>query len=154
MKVGIQANRYDRPNMKIAKALQPVFRNLADRLSGEYGGIIEHLWIDFELSEMTIETFGKPPKPFRFQKRVSGHSRFGLPAIPDSYNVGHYSVCPDFDKLREYSINQCIEYGVRLIYESTEVLIEKQKRLGGFDASKFREHFKFLIKDLGFDLNI
>jgi len=153
MKVGIHANQLDKSMLEIGYKLRPILDELAKQLSGDYGGIIEHLWIDLELSEMTIKAFKKPPYPFRFQKRVAGRSHFGLPDVPDSYNVGHYSVRPDFSKLRKFSLNQCVKYCVKLIYESTTILIEKQKKLNGFDALRFREQFKIISKNMGYDLD-
>ena len=101
MKVLINANTLGSKKVGLGKQLRPEFSKIAVHYSGDYGGSIENLWIDLELSEMSIPAFGKPPKPFRYQKRVSGASRMGLPAVPDSYNVGHYSVRPDFEFLKE-----------------------------------------------------
>ena len=101
MKVLINANIYDSNKVELAKELSREFSKISEQLTGDYGGTIENLWIDLELSEMSFLAFGKPPKPFRYQKRVSGASRMGLPAVPDSYNVGHYSVRPDFEFLKE-----------------------------------------------------
>ena len=33
------------------------------------------------------------------------------------------------------------DYALSLIYDSTTVLIDKQKKLGGIDATRFREDF-------------
>jgi hypothetical protein len=102
---------------------------------------------------MSAQVFGKPPKAFRFQKRVSGASRMGLPAIPDSFNVGHYSVRPDFEMIKQNTIEQSIHYIIGLVYKSTEALFPKQKKLGGFDVSSFRNDFLFACTKLGFTVN-
>jgi hypothetical protein len=95
MKVGIHANIVDVDTSDVADALGPVFDTLSRTLESDYGGSIEHLWIDLELLELAFKPDGGPRYPFRFQKRVSGRSRFGLPPSPDSFNVGHFSVRPD-----------------------------------------------------------
>ncbi|MDF1640282.1 hypothetical protein [Thalassolituus oleivorans] len=153
MKVLINANICDSNKVGLAKELRPEFSKIAEKLTGDYGGSIENLWIDLELSEMSILAFGKPPKPFRYQKRVSGASRMGLPAVPDYYNVGHYSVRPDFEFLKENTTEQNINYIVSLIYNSTEVLLSKQKKLGGFDATRFRDTFFSACVILGYKIN-
>ncbi len=153
MKVLINANICDSSTVELAKELRREFSKIAEKLSGDYGGSIENLWIDLELSEMSMLAFGKPPKPFRYQKRVSGASRMGLPAVPDSYNVGHYSVRPDFEFIKKSTIEQNINYIVGLIYNSTEVLLSKQKKLGGFDATRFRGAFSSACVSLGYRIN-
>jgi hypothetical protein len=152
MKLIISASECDTSTLKIAEALRLVFQKFEDQLSGNYDGVIEHLWIDLELSEMSFKAFGKPPKPFRFQKRVSGAGHMGLSAIPDSYNVGHYSVRPDFEILKKNTIEQSVSYIIGLIYQSTEMLLDKQKRLSGFNAVDFRDKFLSVAISLGFNI--
>lgn len=149
----INANVCDSSTVELAKELRREFSKIAEQLSGDYGGSIENLWIDLELSEMRMLAFGKPPKLFRYQKRVSGASRMRLPAVPDSYNVGHYSVRPDFEFIKKNTIEQNINYIVGLIYNSTEVLLSKQKKLGGFDATKFRDAFSSACVSLGYRIH-
>lgn len=153
MEILINANICDSSTVKLAEELRREFSKIAEQLTGDYGGDIEHLWIDLELSEMSVLAFGKPPKPFRYQKRVSGAPRMGLPAIPDSFNVGHYSVRPDFEVLKQSTIEQSINYIVGLVYKSTEVLLSKQKKLGGFNASSFRDKFSSVCTGLAFNIN-
>jgi hypothetical protein len=153
MEVLINANISDTSTFKLADELRAIFTKLAEQLSGNYGGDIEHLWIDLELSEMSVQAFGKPPKPFRFQKRVAGASRMGLPEIPDLFNVGHYSVRPDFEVLKQNTIAQSISYIVGLVYKSTEVLLTKQKKLGGFDATSFRNNLFSVCTSSGFTIS-
>jgi len=150
MNVQIDASQSDSTTTKLAEELREAFTKIESQLSGNYGGVIEHLWIDLELSEMSVLAFGRPPKSFRFQKKVSGGSRMGLPAIPDSFNVGHYSVRPDFEVLKQSTIEQSINYIIGLVYKSTEILLSKQKKLGGFDTANFRSDFSAVCKDLGF----
>jgi hypothetical protein len=150
MQVGLHANMCDQATSDLASALSPVFRDLSNRLAGEYGGMMEHLWIDLELIEHHARVDGGPRHPFRFQKRVSGRSRFGLPPQPDSFNVGHFSVRPDFFRLKALSIDQAIPYVLQLIYDGTAVLIGKGKRLGGFDAPLFRTALRGACVDLGY----
>jgi hypothetical protein len=126
-----------------------VFKGLSNRLTGEYGGLIEHLWIDLELVEGHSKTDGTPRHPFRFQKRVSGRSHFGLPATPDRFNVGHFSVRPDFALLSSLSKDLVIPYALSLIYQASEVLLDKQKKLGDFDAALFRKRLLAECQSLG-----
>ncbi len=150
MHVGIHANAQDIDRAEVGAALRPVFAELSERLTGEYGGIIEHLWIDMELINFGGKPDGSPRHPFRFQKRVSGRSHFGLPPRPDTFNVGHFSVRPDFAILSSFRKKDSIRYALSLIYQGTEVLLAKQQRLGGFDAPLFRERFSNECKSLGF----
>lgn len=151
MEVGIHANISDRATENVAEALRKLFKELGERLQGQYGGVMEHLWIDLELVESHAKTDGRQRFPFRFQKRVSGHSRFGLPAIPDSLNVGHFSVRPDFKLLTSLPVEQGVPYVLSLIYEATSVLLEKRKKLGGFDAVLFRNKFLEACRSMGYD---
>ena len=153
MKVGLHANRADLKTYEISSLLREVFDILCVRLSGNYGGTIEHLWIDFELIERDAKPDGKPRFPFRFAKRVSGRSHFGLPPSPDYLNVGHFSVRPDFQYLLSVSKEKVIQYCLNLIYEELEVLKVKEKKLGGFNSELFRHRFWEECKNIGYYLN-
>lgn len=149
MEVGIHAHITDQTTSKVGAALRPVFQELSNRLKGEYGGSIEHLWIDLELIEGHSKADGRPRHPFRFQKRVSGRSHFGLPPTPDRFNVGHFSVRPDFALVSSLPTEQVIPYALSLIYRASEILLDKQKKLGGFDAVLFRKHLLAECQGLG-----
>jgi len=153
MEVGLHANIVDRKTEKIGFSLREIFDVLSKRLNGNYGGTIEHLWIDFELIEQHAKRDGKPSFPFRFAKRVSGRSHFGLPPSPDYLNVGHFSVRPDFSYLLSISKKEIIPYCLNLIYVSLEVLKAKEKKLGGFDSELFRSTYYEECKKLGYKLN-
>ena len=154
MEVGIHAIMCDQATSPAAKALQTPFRELSALLQGEYGGVIEHLWIELELIESHAKIDGTQRWPFRFRKRVSGRSPpFGLPPIPDQFNVGHYSVRPDFQLIASLTSEQVISYALSLIYDSTTVLMEKQKKLGGFDASLFRNKFLDGCRSIGHEIS-
>lgn len=150
MEVGIHANMSDQATSKVAAALQPLFRELSNRLKGEYGGLMEHLWIDLELIESHAKTDGRPRYPFRFQKRVSGRSHFGLPPVPDKFNVGHFSVRPDFALISSLPSEEAVPYVLSLIYIASEALLDKQKKLGGFNAELFRARFQDECQSLGY----
>ncbi len=153
MEVGLHANMSDQTTNHVATALYAPLKALSTLLSGEYGGIMEHLWIDVELIESHARPDGKSRFPFRFQKRVSGRSHFGLPATPDKFNVGHYSVRPDFQLITSLPAEKIVPHVLSLIYESTSVLFEKQKRLGGFDATLFRQSFLQACEGIGCELS-
>jgi hypothetical protein len=153
MKVGLHANMCDSTTTRIADALHAPFKAISERLSQDYGGTMEHLWIDFELIQSHAER--RSPFPFRFQKRVGGSTckLTGLPT-PLCENVGHYSVRPDFQELRSVPQESIVSYVLSLIYASTSVLIEKQKKLGGFDADTFRSEFVAVCRQHGYEISV
>ena len=117
--------------------MSEVFALIEKDVSKEYGGTMQHLWIDFELSQFGIDR--RPPFPFRFQRKVGGGvSKLTGLRTPLFENVGHYSVRPDFDLLLNLPLPLVAAYALNLIYASTSILIEKKKRLGGFEAECFR----------------
>ena len=150
MQVAVRANRCDEATSPVASVLWPVFQELGRRLSGEYGGTIEHLWLDLELVERGAKVDGTPRYPFRYQRRVSGRSQFGLPPLPDCFNVGHFSVRPDFALISSLPADQAIRYALQLIFRATEVLKSKKKQLGGFDAERFRTSFRKACSEMGY----
>jgi hypothetical protein len=153
MKVGLHANLVDQQTDKIASLLRDVFDVLCEKLEGNYGGTIEHLWIDFELIENQAKPDSKPRFPFRFAKRISGRSHFGLPPSPDNLNVGHFSVRPNFRHLLSISKDEIIPYCLNLIYKELSILKSKEKKLGGFNVELFRNRFSEECKNLGYKLN-
>ena len=152
MEVRLNANAYDSDTERVWKILYDVFRVIENDLSNDYSGTIQHLWIDFELIPSWAEQ--RPPFRFRFQKKVGGSvcSLTGLPTRLYEH-VGHYSVRPDFQKLLSLPLESVASYALSLIYASTSVLIEKQKKLGGFDASRFRMEFLASCRQHGFEID-
>ncbi|MDQ0013095.1 hypothetical protein J2W23_001474 [Variovorax boronicumulans] len=140
MKVGIHASLCSPDMSRIAIALSSPFAELSKWLEGEYGGVMEHLWIDLELYKHGARADGADRYPLRMQKRVSGRSRFGLPSLPDKFNVGHYSVRPNFRLIARLPKDEILLYVFSLLYVSTVVLVDNEK-LGGFDAATFRDRF-------------
>ncbi|MBK9163627.1 MAG: hypothetical protein IPM21_06855 [Acidobacteria bacterium] len=137
MDVNFNANVCDLETEAIAGLLSEVFALIEKDVSKEYGGMMQHLWIDFELSQFGIDR--RPPFPFRFQRKVGGGvSKLTGLRTPLFENVGHYSVRPDFDLLLNLPLPSVAAYALNLIYASTSILIEKKKRLGGFKAECFR----------------
>ena len=137
LKVAFHANIVDKNTEKISEVIRSRLENLEKELNNDYEGSMEHLWIDLELVESHLTN--RAAYPFRFQKRVSiptSYTEFY------SYNVGHYSVKPDFGKLRELLSEESIcSYVSELLYESTQILIDKQKTLGNFNTTAFRADF-------------
>jgi hypothetical protein len=154
MEVGLHANMCDLATNRIADALNAPFKAISKDLSKDYGGTMEHLWIDFELIEAHAEQ--RPPRSFRFQKRVGGSSPDKLTGLPRRAheNVGHYSVRPDFSQLQSVPQESIVGYVLNVIYASTSVLIEKQKKLGGFDADKFRSEFVAACRRCGYEISV
>lgn len=136
----------DATTSRIAHALRAPFKSLGSALSKDYGGTMKNLWIDLEL----IESRAKP-RPFRFQKKVGGSSPDKLTGLPREVheNVGHYSVCPDFEKLRQLPQDSVVSYVLGVVYVSTSVLLDKRKKLGGLDAERFRADFVTACEQLG-----
>lgn len=153
MNVGLHANICEASTSYIADALREPFETLARDLSGEYGGTIEHLWIDFELSPTRADD--RPPYSFRFQKKVGGKTPDRITGLPRKVhlNVGHYSVRPDFYELLAISQDSVVSYVLQLVYDSTAILLDKQKRLGGFDAQKFRSNFLASCRARGYGIH-
>jgi hypothetical protein len=150
MKVKLNANVCDLTTEQIARVLWDVFSKIEKEISGDYGGTMRHLWIDFELSQFGADR--RPPFPFRFQKKVGGSiSRLTGLRTPLYENVGHYSVRPDFDELLKLPLNFVPTYALSLIYRSTSVLVDKRKKLGGFDAEQFRSDFLSACKEHGYE---
>jgi hypothetical protein len=153
MDVKLNANTQDSDTGRVREVLYDVFHVVAKDLSKDYGGTIQHLWIDFELIQEWADR--RPPFPFRLQKRASGAlitKLTGMPA-PVYEHVGHYSVRPDFKRLLGLPLESVPRYALSLIYASTSVLHEKRKKLGGFDASRFRMDFLTSCRQHGYEID-
>lgn len=152
MEVSLNANTSDSDTERVRKVLYDVFRVIEKDISKDYGGTMEHLWIDFELIPRWAEL--GPPFRFRFQKKVGGSvcRLSGLPT-PRYEHVGHYSVRPDFEKLLGLALESVPSYALGLIYASTSVLLEKQRKFGGFDAPRFRTDFLAACRRHGFEID-
>jgi hypothetical protein len=144
--LAIHANVFDTSTYHLSPVIQPFCKSLGAALSKDYGGPMEHLWIDIELNPGHADR--RPPFAFRFQKRVSSN-HFGLPAVEESRNVGHYSVRPNYVDLAAVPKERVGCYLMQMVFASTVVLEEKQKRLGGFDAVTFRSDFRAELWKLG-----
>jgi hypothetical protein len=153
MEVELHANICDWTTRQIAHALRAPFKAISKDLSKEYGGTIQHLWIDFDLHSVGAQ---QKPHSFRFQKKVGGTSPDRFTGLPRQVyeNVGHYSVRPDFRELRRVPLETVASYVLSLVYASTSVLIEKQKKLGGFDAEKFRSEFVAVCRQHGYQVTV
>lgn len=151
MEVSLQANACTQETEKVSVLLCRHFDRIEEKLSGDYGGTMEHLWIDFEL--IPRGTGPRQPWSFRFQRKVGG-GRCHLTGLPtERYeNVGHYSVIPDFRVLARLPLKSVVNYALSLIYASTIVLIDKEKKLGGLDANGFRANFLSVCKQLGYSV--
>ena len=142
LKVEFHANIVDNNTQKIAAIIRKNFSNIESELLKDYGGSIEHLWIDLELVE-NYKTW-----PFRFQKRVKNPTSY---TEFYSYNVAHYSVRPDFEKLQTLtSEEQICNYVFELLLKSTQILDHKKTKLEKFNANKFRLDFLSACKKLGY----
>ena len=143
LKVAFHANIVDKNTEKVAAIVREHFSNIESELHKDYEGSMEHLWIDLEL-------VGDKTWPFRFQERVNistSYTEFY------SYNVGHFSVRPNFEKLRTLSSEEEIcSYVFGLLYQSTQFLEDKQKKLDGFNATAFRLDFLSACKKSGYTL--
>lgn len=136
LKVQFGANMYESKTEKVVRALEDILPEIEKALHQDYGGSMEELWIDLELIE------GRGGFKFRFQKRVGIQNIMGTHIAKYYYNVGHYSVTPDFEVLKNLRTEEEIRhYILNLIYLSTEILQKKSKALGEFDAEKFRKDF-------------
>lgn len=142
LKVKFHANIITDKTEKVAHFIRKHFDKIEKKLNNDYGGNMEHLWIDLELVEH-YKSY-----PFRFQKRVKISESF---TEFYSYNIGNYSIHPDYRKLSELESEEDIcTYIFGLWYDSTQVLVDNQKKLQGFDATKFRLDFLNTCKELEF----
>lgn len=141
----------DQSTGKIAEALHLPFKQIGAAFTDDYGGTMEHLWVDFELIRSHCALRG--PRSFRFQKKVGG-GRCKLTGLETSVseNVGHYSVMPDFDNLLEMTPDQAISYSLSLIHASTILLEARSKKLGGFQVAQFRSDFLSICETLGYQV--
>ena len=145
MEVRLYVWKSDQGVDHISERVRPHLSAMSSRLSGEYGGPMEHLWIELEVSSQDADR--RPPWPFRLQKSVSSRMPGDLTAEP-ACNVGYYSVRPDHFALAQVPLEQSSCYLLRLIYEST-ALLEGERRLRGFDAASFRGKFRSELQQLG-----
>lgn len=140
LQVEFYANIYENKYKKVSYALDGILPKIKHSLCQDYGGTMEHLWVDLLLVEH------RKPFNFRFQKRVNDGDFY--------YNVGHYTAVPDFKLLDTLNDeNEIRQYVLTVFYQSTKILEKKSKQLGGFNAKKFREEFKSACQALGFILN-
>lgn len=149
LKVGFHANMMDSKTKHVADIIHKPFEVLSEKLNNDYGGNMEHLWIDLELIESHLAD--RKPHSFRFQKRVT-LSGFGFPGKEYNYNVGHYSVAPDFERLKSLPEESICDYILRLVFLSTQVLVDKKKKLDDFKAEQFRKDFINVCKELGYSI--
>jgi hypothetical protein len=147
--IGVQ----DQGTAHIASVVRPYLEVASARLSRDYGGEIEHLWIDIELSPSRADR--TRTWPFRFQRRVSMRNAAkasGLPLrvdCPDSTNVGHFGARPDYFELAGTELERTPAYILALVHRESAVLEAKSKRLGGFDARSFRQDLWAYVEELG-----
>ncbi len=148
MEVAIYANHCDMETQSIAPILLSPLELISKDLSNDYGGLMDHLWIEFQLHD------NRGPYSFRFQKKVGGTTPDRLTGIvPGVFkNVGHYSVLPDIAELVYIPRDSVVNYALQLLYKSTTVLIGKQKRLGKFDVERFRADFLAACTKHGYDM--
>ncbi|WP_146216610.1 hypothetical protein [Sinimarinibacterium flocculans] len=144
MKVVISAPKRDQGTAHIAEAMHAPLRQLSAAVSGEYGGNIEHLWVELELVPSDADR--RSAWSFRFQKRVSPRSLAAELPKAEYHNVGHYSVRPDYFALAAVAPEKVSRYLMELIYESTAVLEKRQKQLGGFNVEGFRVQMRQAIE--------
>ncbi len=149
MKVALYANRCDTETAKLPELLHEPLEQISNELSNDYGGKMEHLWIELQL----VDDVG--PFPFRFQKSVGGRSPDKLSGIaPGTFeNVGHYSVLPDIAELMGIPLDRRIDYALQVLYRSTSILVDANKRIGDFDVDKFRHDFIAACKNHGYDMD-
>ena len=150
MNVQISAPKSDQGTEHIAAMIRPHLAELSRALSGEYGGIMEHLWIDLELCPGDADR--RDAFCFRFQKRVAPQRSFLALGAQEHFNVGHFSVRPDYFDLARVPMSDVVCYLTKLIYEGTETLGQRQQ-IGNFDVRAFREKFAAFLSESGCTAN-
>ncbi len=123
----------------LSDTLRPWFDEVGRALSGrDYGGPMEHLWIEVQVHEYGINIPDRAPWPFRFQKRVSPRSLAGLGPSEPKMNVGHYAVRPSFEEMRADSQIEAARQVLAVVQNSTACLAGK-RQLRGFDLKRFQK---------------
>ena len=117
----------------VTERLHEPLQTLSLLMCGDYGGDMEHLWVDMEISPSHAD-LRPEPWPFRFQKRMAQGSLIDN-SREHLNNVGHYSFRPD---LLNVPLEQVVSYALNELYESTAILERCSTRLTGFDVEKFR----------------
>ena len=146
MDVLLSASEYDQGTEHLADSVHPLLARVSSMLSGEYGGPMQHLWIGLEL--MPGRADQGPPFPFRLQKRVRTSRELYAPGDREFFNVGSYSVRPDYFKLAQVPLDEVPCYLITLIYEST-VDLHGKRQLKGFDVGMFRRNFAYAMSASG-----
>jgi hypothetical protein len=149
----ISISETDQGTEYLAEAVRPHLEVASAYMSRDYGGLMEHLWIDLEMSPGRADS--RSTWSFRFQHRVSlarSARQWGLPApsgVDDPKNVGYFSVRPDYFKLAEIPLENVPAFLLKLVYDECSVLEKKSRRLGGFDAKSFRRDLLEHIAGIG-----
>ena len=138
MDVLVSASKSDQGTEHLAALVRQPLDELSSALSGDYGGPMAHLWIDLELCPGDADV--RPPFPFRLQKRVRTPRELRSLGDKEFFNVGNYSVRPDYFELARTPLDDVPCYLMTLLYESTKSLYGK-RQLQGFDVESFRRRF-------------
>lgn len=149
MNISIYVGAYDLDTQKFMSDLHEPLKKLSAFLSQDFGGEMENLWIEIELSAIIAKV--RPVYKFRFQKRIAGKLGISGEKMPDDNNVGHYSVRPDFTEL--HKVNDVLEFLLKLVFKSTEILFEKKEKFPNLNITLFRQEFMKGTANLGYDLN-
>jgi hypothetical protein len=143
----IYVSRRDQGTAAIAERMEGPLDELSGLLSKDYGGSLANLWIEVELSPVVPDL--RPPWSFRFQKAVSPPKTLRAFGMGTALNVGHYNIRPDYFELAKVPSEDVVCYLLCKLYESTQVLEQKSKRLGGFKVEAFRADFLAAVRALG-----
>jgi hypothetical protein len=126
------------PFTPLPETLRPWLEEASHSLSGrDYGGPMEHLWIEVEIYEYGMNVPDRPPWPFRFQKRVAPRLPSGLGPANVHTNVGHYGVRPIAEDMRADSAVVAARQVLRVVLKSTDCLRDK-RQIRGFDVARFQ----------------
>lgn len=138
MDVLIGASKSDLGTEHLAALVRPHLDELSSSLSGDYGGPVVHLWIDLELCPGDAGM--RPAFPFRLQKRVRTPTELRSLGDEQFFNVGNYSVRPDYFELARIPLDDMPCCLMTLLYESTRSLCGK-RQLKDFDVESFLRRF-------------
>jgi hypothetical protein len=142
MEVFLSAAECDQGTEHLADLIRPLLDKVSPMLTGEYGGPMEHLFVALDLIPGRADD--GPPSAFRLQKRVRTPRELRALGDRELFNVGSYSVRPDFLELAQVPLEDVPCYLIKLMYESTADLKGK-RQLKGFDVDLFRQKFAAAI---------
>src|SRR5262249_40337240 len=117
MEVLIGASTSDQGTEHLAALVRPHLDALTATLSGHSPRRMNRLWIDLEMCPGDSDH--RPAFALRFQKRVVMPRELRAFGRQEFFNVGSYTVRPDYFELARVPLDDVRCYLLRLVFDST-----------------------------------